>query len=153
VLAILNGADVVYVATRSGTRPLGLSFNIGMRLPAYLAASGKAMLAHLGEGPLRALLAGRLLAPMAQRDGPTFDALLGELADVRANGYSVDDEGVREGVYCIGAPVFDGRGVIVAGIGMCLQKSHRQLAARDVQRRHVIDVAARLTQRLGGKPQ
>ncbi len=152
VLAILNGAHVVYVATRAGVRPLGLAFNIGMRLPAYLAASGKAMLAHQSEGTLRTLLGGGALAPMAQREGPTFEALLGELADVRANGYSVDDEGVREGVYCIGAPVFDGRGDVVAGIGMCLQKSPRQAAARDAQRRHVIDVAARLTQRLGGKP-
>ena len=153
VLAILNGADVVYVATRSGKRPLGLSFNIGMRLPAWLAASGKAMLAYLGEGALRALLDGVELAPMAQREGPTLEALRAELAQVRAKGYSVDDEGVREGVYCIGAPVFDSRGDVVAGIGMCLQKSPRQLAARDVQRRHVVDVAARLTQRLGGKPQ
>ncbi|HET9977375.1 MAG TPA: IclR family transcriptional regulator [Burkholderiaceae bacterium] len=152
VLTILNGADVVYVATRSGARPLGLSFNIGMRLPAYLAASGKAMLAHLGEGALRSLLSGVELAPMAQRAGPSFEALIEELAEVRARGYSVDDEGVREGVYCIGAPVFDGRGDVVAGIGMCLQKSPRQLEGREAQRRHVVDVAARLTRRLGGRP-
>ncbi len=62
------------------------------------------------------------------------------------------DEGVREGVYCIGAPVFDSRGDVVAGIGMCLQKSARQQAARQAQRRHVVDVAARLTRRLGGRP-
>ncbi len=153
VLTILNGADVVYVATRSGKRPLGLSFNIGMRLPAYLAASGKAMLAHVGEGALRTLFGAAELAPMAQREGPTFDVLRAELAEVRARGYSVDDEGVREGVYCIGAPVFDSRGDVVAGIGMCLQKSPRQVAAREAQRRHVTDVATRLTQRLGGKPQ
>lgn len=152
VLTILDGADVVYVATRSGQRPLGLSFNIGMRLPAYLAASGKAMLAHLGEASLRGLLDGLPLAPMAQRKGPSLESLLDELATVRALGYSVDDEGVREGVYCIGAPVFDGRGDVVAGIGMCLQKSPRQAAARAAQQRHVIDVAARLTQRLGGRP-
>jgi IclR family transcriptional regulator, blcABC operon repressor len=152
VLTILNGADVVYVAMRSGARPLGLSFNIGMRLPAYLAASGKAMLAYLSEAALRTLLRSQELAPMAQREGPTFESLSQELAEVRRNGYSVDDEGVREGVYCIGAPVFDGRGDVVAGIGMCLQKSPRQLAARDTQRRHVVDVAARLTQRLGGRP-
>lgn len=151
VLTILNGADVVYVATRSGKRPLGLSFNIGMRLPAYLAASGKAMLAHLSEGALRASLGETDLAPMAQREGPTFDALRAELAQVRASGFSVDDEGVREGVYCIGAPVFDSRGDVVAGIGMCLQKAPRQVQAREAQRRHVIDVAARLTQRLGGR--
>lgn len=151
VLAILDGADVVYVATRAGTRPLGLSFNVGMRLPAHLAASGKAMLAHLNEPALRALLRGRRLSPLAQRRGPTLDEFGAELAQVRERGYSVDDAGVRAGVYCIGAPVFDARGEVVAGIGMCLQKSPRQTITPAAQRRHVIDVAARLTQRLGGK--
>jgi IclR family transcriptional regulator, blcABC operon repressor len=151
VLTILNGADVIYVATRSGARPLGLSFGIGMRLPAHLAASGKAMLAHLSPATLSALLAGSELAPMARREGPSLEALLEELAQVKQRGYSVDDEGVRTGVYCIGAPVFDSRGDVVAGIGMCLQKAPRQTSLREAQRRHVIDVAARLTQRLGGK--
>ena len=30
---------------RNSARPLGLAFNVGMRLPAYLSGSGKAMLA------------------------------------------------------------------------------------------------------------
>ena len=151
VLAILSGADVVYVATRAGARPLGLSFTIGMRLPAHLAASGKAMLAHLPESVLRALLAGRELQPMAQRRATSFDELLADLAEVRLRGYSIDDEGVREGVHCIGAPVFGAGGEVVAGIGMCLQKSLRQPTTSQAHVQHVIDVATRLTQRLGGK--
>jgi len=37
LLSILNGTEVVYVAARNGARPLGLAFNVGMRLPAHLA--------------------------------------------------------------------------------------------------------------------
>ena len=153
VLTILSGADVVYIATRSGARPLGLSFNIGMRLPAALAASGKAMLAHRPEAEVRALLGARGPKPMTARGVPPIEALLAELAEVRQRGYSVDDEGVREGVHCIGAPVFDATGGVVAGIGMCLQKSLRQADKSQGQRMHVVDVAARLTRRLGGRVQ
>lgn len=156
VLAILSGADVVYIATRPGARPLGLSFNLGMRLPAALAASGKAMLAHRPEAEVRALMAARGPKPRTARDVPPVDALLAELAEVRERGYSVDDEGVREGVHCIGAPVFDASGGVVAGIGMCLQKSLRQpdpSQGQQGQRAHVVDVAARLTRRLGGRVQ
>ena len=151
VLAILSGPDVVYIATRPGARPLGLSFNIGMRLPACLAASGKAMLAHRPQAEVRALLAARSAKPMTARGVPSVDALLAELAEVRERGYSIDDEGVREGVHCIGAPVFDAAGSVVAGIGMCLQKSQRQPDRSEAQREHVVDVAARLTRRLGGR--
>ncbi len=151
VLAILNDTDVVYVATRSGTQPLGLSFSIGMRLPAYLAASGKAMLAHLPEARVRALFAQHGLRAMAREQAPTLEELLAELAQVRQRGWSVDDESVREGVHCIGAPVFGAGGDVVAGVGMCRQKSLRNPDTREAQRRHVVDVAARLTQRLGGR--
>ena len=41
-----------------GARPLGLAFNIGMKLPAHLAATGKAMLAHLDPTAVRALYPG-----------------------------------------------------------------------------------------------
>lgn len=34
VLAVLDGADIVYVGCRNGTRPFGFNFRIGMRLPA-----------------------------------------------------------------------------------------------------------------------
>ena len=47
ILSVLDGADCVYVAVRNSLRPLGLAFNVGMRLPAHLAGSGKAMLAWL----------------------------------------------------------------------------------------------------------
>jgi IclR family transcriptional regulator, blcABC operon repressor len=151
VLTILYGADVVYLATRAGRRPLGLQFNIGMRLPAHLAASGKAMLAFLDESRLRALFEGRELAAMARPHAPTVDALIDELAEVRRRGYSIDDESVREGVYCIGAPVFDSHGAAVAGVGMCLQKAGRHARQPESQREHVVDVAQRLTQRLGGR--
>ena len=42
ILSVLDGADVVYVAVRNGIRPLGMAFSVGMRLPAYRAATGRA---------------------------------------------------------------------------------------------------------------
>jgi DNA-binding IclR family transcriptional regulator len=37
ILSVLDGADVVYVAVRNGSRPLGLAFSVGMRLPGLTA--------------------------------------------------------------------------------------------------------------------
>jgi DNA-binding IclR family transcriptional regulator len=69
---------------------------------------------------------------------------------VRKRGFSVDDEGVREGVYSFGAAVFDATGHAVAGVAVCINKA---LLGADHGERHriaALEVARRLSQRLGG---
>lgn len=151
ILSVLNGRDVVYIGARNGRRPLGLAFNVGMRLPAHLAATGKAMLAFHEPAEVRRLLAGHELAALTERGAPSLDALLEELAATRARGYSIDDEGVRAGVYCFGAPVFDASGQPVAGVGVCIHKSALGHDGAAAHRDAVQRAAATLTQRLGGR--
>ncbi|WP_119153324.1 IclR family transcriptional regulator [Caldimonas tepidiphila] len=154
VLSVLDGTDVVYLAARQGRRPLGLAFSAGMRLPAHLAATGRAMLAYQDEAQLRRLLPREELARLTQHGPATRVQLLQELDAVRARGYSIDDETVREGVYCLGAPVFDASGRAVAGVGVCIHKASLatdgQGGGAERQRDTVLRVARRLTQRLGG---
>jgi DNA-binding IclR family transcriptional regulator len=150
ILSVLNGAEVVYVAARPGRRPLGLAFNVGMRLPAHLAATGKAMLAHQSPERIVQLFPTDPLPRMSGKGPLTRAALKRELRLTRERGYSIDDEGVREGVYCMGAPVFDASGQAVAGVGVCINKS---MLGTDASARHlevVLGAARELTQRLGG---
>lgn len=149
ILSVLDGTDVVYVAVRSGLRPLGLAFSVGMRLPAYRAATGRAMLAFHDEAQVRRLFPTPRLPAFMNLPALRRSDLLHELALTRERGYSIDDENVRQGVYCMAAPVFGAGGEVVAGVGICLQKA--SLKARFVaqQRDTVIDVARQLSQRLG----
>ncbi|MFT3953676.1 MAG: IclR family transcriptional regulator [Piscinibacter sp.] len=151
ILSVLNGRDVVYVGTRNGHRPLGLAFNIGMRLPAHLAATGKAMLAWHSPAAVRQTFGNAVLSQMNERGPKRVAELLTELQATRARGYSIDDEGVRAGVYCIGAPVFDAAGQPVAGIGVCLNKVTLGDDAGARHRETVLHAARTLTQRLGGR--
>ncbi len=151
ILSVLSAPDVVYVAARSGARPLGLAFRVGMRLPAHLAASGRAMLAYLPAESVRSMYIGQTLSAPAQGAALTVDDLFDELARTRQRGYSVDDEGVREGVHCIGAPVFDASAAVVAGVGVCIQKAVLDARTRAKHRDTVLRVASQLSQRLGGR--
>jgi DNA-binding IclR family transcriptional regulator len=153
LLSVLDGADVVYLAARHGTKPLGMAFTVGMRLPAHLAATGKAMLAFQPPERVRHLLGTAALSRPTGRgptrlDGP--DGLAAELALSRERGYSIDDEGVRLGVWCIAAPVLDAAGRPLAGVGVCLNKA--MLAQGDAAREQerVLDTARALSLRLGG---
>jgi DNA-binding IclR family transcriptional regulator len=150
ILSVLDGADVVYVAARNGVRPLGLAFTVGMRLPAHRAATGKAMLAWLDEARLRSHFPQNRLPAFMNRAPIQRSDLVDELAEIRRRGYSIDDESVREGVYCFGAPVFDASGQAVAGVGVCLQKAMLDPQVAAQQSDTVMRVARELTQRLGG---
>ncbi len=151
VLSVLSGTEALYVAVRNSARPLGLAFTVGMRLPAYLSGSGKAMLAHLPADDVRQRFADGLGTRLTRKGPRDIDALLKELALTRRRGYSTDHEGVREGVFSFGAPVFGPSGEVVAAVSVCINKA---LLGADRGARHrdaAIAVAAELSTRLGGE--
>jgi len=150
VLSVLSGTDALYVAVRNSARPLGLAFNVGMRLPAYLSGSGKAMLAFREPDDVRRIFAAGLPVHLTRKGPRDVEALLKELALTRKRGHSVDDETVREGVYSFGAPVFDATGQVVAGVAVCINKVLLGADRGDKHRDAVLAVARTLSQRLGG---
>ena len=150
VLSVLSGGDSMYVAVRNSARPLGLAFNVGMRLPAHLSGSGKAMLAQMPAANVSRLLADKVGHRLTQKGPRTLEALFKELALSRRRGYSIDDGGIREGVYSFGAPVFGASGDVAAGIAVCINKA---LLGADRGARHrdaALAVARALTERIGG---
>jgi len=150
VLSVLSGTDALYVGVKKSARPLGLAFNVGMRLPAYLSGSGKAMLAWLPAEEVRRRFATGLGTRLTKKGPRDVEALLKELALARRRGYSVDDEGVREGVYSFGAPVFGASGDAVAAISVCINKAQLGAERGSRHRDVALAVAAELSRRIGG---
>ena len=151
VLSVLSGTDALYVAARNSARPLGLAFNVGMRLPAYLSGSGKAMLAHQAPEAVRELFGAEPFNRLTRKGPRDAAGLLRELAATRKRGYSIDDETVREGVYSFGAPVFDATGNAVAGVAVCINKAMLGADRGERHRDAALRVARALSKRLGGE--
>ena len=149
VLSVLSGGDALYVGVRNSARPLGLAFTVGMRLPAYLSGSGKAMLSLLPADEVRRLYSGGLQTRLTKKGPRDVEALLKELALTRRRGHSFDDEAVREGVCSFGAPVFDSTGAAVAGIAVCINKALLGADRGARYRRLALEVAHALSERLG----
>lgn len=152
-LSVLDGCSVVYIACRNGTRPLGVTFRIGMRLPAPYTATGKAMLSTVPDEEIRSLLAGPWPEALTPAGTPDLDAFIEEMHEVRRRGFSIDDGEVRDGMHCFGAPVFDsGGGRAIAGVAVSMMSheinAQTEKAAGDAIRL----VANRLSARLGATP-
>lgn len=105
MLATLDGADVVYLACRPGSRPLAVNFRVGGRFPAAVTSSGKAMLATLPDAAVRARLGAGPLPRLTRHGLPSVAALLRQLEVARERGVAVDDEETAEGMQCFGAAV------------------------------------------------
>lgn len=117
-LAVLEGAEIVYLDKFDSPLPVAAYSRIGGRAPAYCVASGKALLAaaRLDVPALHRLLG----TPVAHTPNSITDfaALHAELAQTQARGWAENREEWRLGVCGLGAPVFDARGEAVAAVGM-----------------------------------
>ncbi|WP_277189117.1 IclR family transcriptional regulator [Caballeronia sp. BR00000012568055] len=103
-LAVLDGAQVVYVAREDAHRPVRLVSDLGSRLPAHCCALGKALLAGLSDAAVTERLPERLEA-VTPRTITRRAALLRELTSIRTSGLAIEREEVTEGLACFAAYV------------------------------------------------
>lgn len=112
---ISNGA-LVYVDRVEAAWPFGLRYEIGSRVPAFCTSMGKLLLAHMPKRRRDHLLNGTPLhayTPHTVTDPAQLEA---EFVEIRARGYSIDDQGFLAGVICVAVPVHDARGNVCAAI-------------------------------------
>lgn len=123
VLAVLDGAEVVYAATRRGNQRMGFDYKVGLRLPAHCTASGKAFLSLLPEQRIAEIFSNGALEPMTANSITSVPDLLEELRTSRSRGYTVDDEEAAVGMYCLGAPVRGATGEPIAAVSVTSVKA------------------------------
>lgn len=152
VLGVLDGRDVIYVACRNGDKPLGVTYRIGMRLPASCTATGKALLSTLPDERVRAVFRNGALEKLTAHSHTTLKALLQDLQATRRRGYAVDDEETREGMCCFGAPVFDASGsYAIAAVAVSTLKRGKSRGDQRAIPQAVQAFARALSKRLGAK--
>jgi DNA-binding IclR family transcriptional regulator len=107
-LGILQGNETVYLLKEQPASPLTLVTDVGVRLPAHLTASGRAMLAHLPPAQVRALFPRADAFTTRTGVGPASLRELREVVRVeKARGYAEEDGEVTSGYVSVAAPVFD----------------------------------------------
>ena len=148
-LAVLHGRDVLYVLEERAPGRPPLVTDVGVRLPAHLTASGRAILSALPQNQVRALYPDRSAFVDRTGIGPTsLSALRALLTETRQRGYAIEDGEVTPGFASVAAVVLDHNGHPAAGLAV----TYRSDLATDLgpliaatQR-----TAEQLTVRLGG---
>lgn len=152
-LAILHGAELLYLLKVQPEHPTTLVTDVGVRLPAHLTASGRALLAHLPAEQVRALFPGRESFVDRTGAGPrTLPELRTMLAAERRQGWAVEVGFITPEVVTVAAPSFDHNGHPVAAVAVPFRRRARPIETWPELARHVVAAADALTRRLGGTP-
>ena len=147
-LAVLHGRDVLYVIEDRSPGKSSLVSDVGVRLPAHLTASGRAILACLPDAQVRALFPDGSAFVQRHDQGPTSLSILRRLLlETRQRGYAVESGEVTPGFASVAAVVRDHNGLPVAGVAVTFVDDQRDVETFAAQ---VQSTAATLTRRLGG---
>jgi DNA-binding IclR family transcriptional regulator len=152
--------EAVWVATLSGSRVIVLHhvfrpdntvqiLEVGAAIPWHACALGHAIVAYLPEPQRARALAGDL-APLTGRTKTTRAALSRALAQVRRQGYALEDQEATVGDAGVAAPIMSREGMVAGAIGV-VGAADRLLAkqARDDLVRAVQEAARAVSRDLG----
>jgi IclR family transcriptional regulator, KDG regulon repressor len=117
-VAVLDGTDVVAVDRRETPGMLRLASRLGVRHPAHATSAGKVLLAYLPLAERTALLDGHGLAALTTHTITDRARLEEELAKVRSRGWAECAHEHEIGLVSVASPVRDGRGRVVAAVGI-----------------------------------
>lgn len=148
-LSIRQGREVICLACRNGDETLGFTFSIGLRLPAAFAATGKAMLSTLTDTKVKKIYENSWHEPMTASSLTNSETLVDELQQIRHRGYSVDDGQIREGMLCIGVPVFDHSNTAHNGIALSMSQSEADPQTIELLGKQLRHLGNSLSRKLG----
>ncbi|MFC6287292.1 IclR family transcriptional regulator [Nocardioides sp. GCM10027113] len=147
-LAVLHGRDVLYVVEERAPGRPPLVTDVGVRLPAHLTASGRAVLAALPAAQVRALYPDRTAFVDRHGLGPrSLTELRAVLSETRARGWATEEGEVTPGFASVAAPVLDHNGHPVAGLAVTYPVGDGE---PEPLAEAVLRAAAALTARIGG---
>lgn len=146
-LAILHGREVLYVIEERAPGRPPLVTDVGVRLPAHLTASGRAILARLPASQVRALYPSAAHFVDRHGRGPaTPSALRALLSDTRQRGYAVEDGEVTPGLASVAVAVLDHNRHPVAAVAVTYPDDSEAGGLPDA----VAHTAGQLTRRISG---
>lgn len=130
-LAVMSGRDVLYIVDERAPRRPVLVADVGVRLPAHLTASGRAMLAAMPQKQVRALYPDASSFADRTGRGPKRPGELRALLDAVRGGALASENGeVSIGMRSVGMPVLDHAGWPAAAIAVTWSDERPQDEAR-----------------------
>jgi len=117
-LALIDGFEVVYIDRIESNQDLRHSISIGKKAPVHCTSLGKAIIAFMD----REVISDRLSKTPLQKNTiftkDSFEEIMADLNEIQKTKVAVDDREHQEHIRCVGSPIFDIRGNVVAAVSV-----------------------------------
>ena len=117
-VAVLNGHDIVVIAHGLPHYPMELAPGIGLRLPAFCTAAGRAILGTMDDTALEAWLAQLKPKPLTKFTPTGMRAIRNAILQARAQGYGATNQEVRLGDRALAVPLKRYDGVTIGALNV-----------------------------------
>lgn len=117
-LAALDRDEVTLVAKADRPGAHRIATWVGKRMDAHCTSVGKCLIAYLPDEDVNRIIADRGLLRHNEYTIVSPARLKQELSRIRAAGYAIDDQEEELGGRCIGAPVWNREGRVVASLSV-----------------------------------
>jgi DNA-binding IclR family transcriptional regulator len=151
-LAVLHGRDVIYLIEDRAPRRPALVSDVGVRLPAHLTASGRALLAALPKSQVRALFPNKNAFATRQEHGISSYGVLSRLLErARADGFAAEDGDVTQGIASVAVAIRDHAGWPAASIAVTFPRENIEEARWPELAAEIQQFANELSRRIHGR--
>jgi IclR family transcriptional regulator, KDG regulon repressor len=117
-LAVLSDIEIVYIAKVDSPRTLGVMSKLGQRGPLHCTSLGKTLLAFQSEDEQAKIIQKIRMISFTSRTITSKQKLMEELRMVKRQGYALDRREIEEDVECIGAPILNYLGNVIAALSI-----------------------------------
>jgi DNA-binding IclR family transcriptional regulator len=148
-MCILDHGEALCVEKVEASRTVRVPTTVGQRHPVHCTAVGKALIAFLTDEDIEYHIKGHGLRAYTRNTITTPAQLRNELRLVRERGYATDRGEVEDGLNCLGAPVRDYSGKVVAAISIAGPAFRLTDKIISVSAQLVVEAADQLSMELG----
>jgi DNA-binding IclR family transcriptional regulator len=151
-LTVKDGDQALYIYAVESPQRLLARTAVGDRVPLHCTSVGKAMLAFLPDRAVDEIVDRVGLPTFTENTLDDLETLKEDLAKTRQNGYSVDEEEHEKKTYCVGAPIFDRKGQVIAACS--ISGSSPDIVSDKLAdlSGHVVHAAQEISRRMGYVP-
>jgi DNA-binding IclR family transcriptional regulator len=134
-LAALDGAEVLYLVSETGSHLLTLRSPAGLRLPVHATALGKCLLAQLDDDEARAAAGNEPYEALTDRTVTRWSKLRADLERIRREGVAYSREEYEIGLHSIAVPLpwVEGDGPVAVNVSLPSSRAGRDATAELVR--------------------
>jgi DNA-binding IclR family transcriptional regulator len=146
-IGVENNAKIIYIQKYEPKVTIKTSCVVGSSAEVYSTSLGKSILAFSSDRKRQEVIEKINFVKLQKNTIVDAKKLIKELDKTKKRGFSIDDQENEDGIFCIGAPIYDKDGRVIASLSASgLYKDSINL---DVESKEVMDTALMISRELG----